>query len=58
MAPEVVSAPANAGVRTTMCMIKRVGLNVAADALMTLAYVAVNAGLVIVCADDPAMFSR
>ncbi|MCP4694590.1 MAG: indolepyruvate ferredoxin oxidoreductase subunit alpha, partial [Desulfobacterales bacterium] len=45
-----------AGVRT-MCMMKHVGLNVAADALMTLAYVGVNAGLGILCADDPAMFS-
>ncbi|MCP4694294.1 MAG: indolepyruvate ferredoxin oxidoreductase subunit alpha, partial [Desulfobacterales bacterium] len=56
VALEVASASANAGVRT-MCMMKHVGLNVAADALMTLAYVGVNAGLVILCADDPAMFS-
>jgi len=32
-------------------------MNVAADALMTLAYVGVKGGLVIVCADDPYMFS-
>jgi indolepyruvate ferredoxin oxidoreductase alpha subunit len=32
-------------------------MNVAADALMTLAYVGVKAGLVIISADDPFMFS-
>jgi len=36
---------------------KHVGLNVAADALMTLAYVGVKGGMVILTADDPAMFS-
>jgi indolepyruvate ferredoxin oxidoreductase alpha subunit len=36
---------------------KHVGMNVAADALMTLAYVGVKAGLVILTADDPYMFS-
>ncbi len=38
-------------------MMKHVGLNVAADPLMTLAYVGVTAGMVILSADDPAMFS-
>lgn len=56
VALEVVGASANCGVRS-MCMMKHVGLNVAADALMTLAYVGVKAGLVVLVADDPFMFS-
>ncbi|MFO7964098.1 MAG: indolepyruvate ferredoxin oxidoreductase subunit alpha [Desulfobacterales bacterium] len=56
VALEVAAAAANSGVRS-MCIMKHVGLNVAADALMTLAYLGVKAGLVIVCADDPFMFS-
>ncbi len=36
---------------------KHVGLNVAADPLMTLSYLGVNGGLVIVSADDPGMHS-
>ncbi len=56
VALEVAAASANAGVRT-MCMMKHVGLNVAADPLMTLAYVGVKGGLVILTADDPFMFS-
>ena len=56
VALEVASAAANSGVRT-FCMMKHVGLNVAADPLMTLAYVGVKAGLVILTADDPFMFS-
>lgn len=36
---------------------KHVGVNVAADMLMTLAYVGVRGGLVLVSADDPSMFS-
>lgn len=56
VAMEVAAAAANSGVRS-MCIMKHVGLNVAADALMTLAYVGVKGGLVIVVADDPAMFS-
>jgi len=40
-----------------MCSMKHVGLNVAADALMTLAYVGVKGGLVVVSADDPSMHS-
>ena len=53
---EVAAAAANSGLRT-FCMMKHVGLNVAADPLMTLAYVGVTAGMVILSADDPAMFS-
>ncbi len=53
---EVAAAAANSGVRS-MCVMKHVGLNVAADVLMTLAYVGVKAGMVILTADDPFMFS-
>ena len=56
VAMEVAAAAANCGVRS-MCVMKHVGLNVAADALMTLAYVGVKAGMVILTADDPHMFS-
>lgn len=56
VALEVASAAANSGVRT-FCMMKHVGLNVAADPLMTLAYVGVKAGMVVLTADDPFMFS-
>lgn len=53
---EVAAAAANSGIRS-FCMMKHVGLNVAADVLMTLAYVGVTGGLVILTADDPYMFS-
>ncbi|MBA4369310.1 MAG: indolepyruvate ferredoxin oxidoreductase subunit alpha, partial [Desulfobacterium sp.] len=53
---EVAAAAANSGVRS-MCIMKHVGMNVAADTLMTLAYVGTKAGLVILTADDPFMFS-
>ncbi len=53
---EVAAAAANTGVRA-MCVMKHVGMNVAADALITLAYVGVRGGLVILVADDPFMFS-
>jgi indolepyruvate ferredoxin oxidoreductase alpha subunit len=56
VALEVAAGAANAGLRT-ICMMKHVGLNVAADPLMTLAYVGVKGGLVIITADDPFMFS-
>ena len=56
VAMEVAAAAANSGVRS-MCVMKHVGVNVAADALMTLAYVGVKAGMVILSADDPFMFS-
>ena len=56
VALEVAAAAANAGVRS-LCIMKHVGVNVAADVLMTLAYVGVKAGLVIMTADDPFMFS-
>lgn len=56
VALEVAAAAANCGLRT-LCMMKHVGLNVAADPLMTLAYVGITGSLVILTADDPAMFS-
>ncbi len=56
VALEVAAAAAACGVRS-MAVMKHVGLNVAADALMTLAYVGVKAGMVVLTADDPFMFS-
>lgn len=56
VALEVAAAAANSGLRT-FCMMKHVGLNVAADPLMTLAYVGVTGGMVVLTADDPFMFS-
>lgn len=56
VALEVAAATANSGMRS-MCVMKHVGMNVAADALMTLAYVGVKGGLVVLTADDPYMFS-
>jgi len=56
VALEIASSAAVCGLRSIAVM-KHVGMNVAADALMTLAYVGVRGGLVIVCADDPYMFS-
>jgi len=41
----------------SMCGMKHVGLNVAADPLFTISYTGVNAGMVIVVADDPGMHS-
>lgn len=56
VAMETAAAAAVSGLRT-MCSMKHVGLNVASDALMTLAYVGVKGGMVIVSADDPSMHS-
>jgi indolepyruvate ferredoxin oxidoreductase, alpha subunit len=53
---EVAAGAAMCGLRTMVTM-KHVGVNVAADALMTLAYTGVNGALVLVAADDPFMFS-
>ena len=53
---EVSGAAAICGVRS-MCSMKHVGLNVAADAFVTLAYVGVKGGMVIVVADDPYLHS-
>jgi len=56
VAVEVAAGAANSGVRTLTAM-KHVGLNVAADAVMTLAYIGVKGGYVIVTADDPGCYS-
>lgn len=56
VALEVAIGACFSGVRS-MCCMKHVGLNVAADPLFTLSYTGVNAGLVIVVADDPGMHS-
>jgi indolepyruvate ferredoxin oxidoreductase alpha subunit len=56
VAVEVAGGAANCGVRVLAAM-KHVGLNVAADAIMTLAYTGVRGGLVIVAADDPECYS-
>ncbi|MEK6795259.1 MAG: thiamine pyrophosphate-dependent enzyme [Spirochaetota bacterium] len=53
---ETAYGAAVGGVRSLTAM-KHVGLNVAADPLLTSAYTGVNAGFVIVVADDPGMFS-
>lgn len=53
---EMAGAAAISGIRS-LCSMKHVGLNVAADAFMTLAYVGVKAGMVIVVADDPSLHS-
>ena len=56
VALEVGLGAAIGGARTLVTM-KHVGVNVAADPLFTLAYTGVNAGLVLVSADDPGMHS-
>ncbi|WP_406677121.1 indolepyruvate ferredoxin oxidoreductase subunit alpha [Moorella sp. ACPs] len=56
VALEVAIGAAIGGARSLAAM-KHVGVNVAADPLMTLAYTGVNAGLVLVSADDPGLFS-
>lgn len=56
VAMEVAFGAAVAGARS-FCAMKHVGLNVAADPLFTSSYTGVNAGLVVVVADDPGMHS-
>jgi indolepyruvate ferredoxin oxidoreductase alpha subunit len=56
VAMEVAGAAAVANARSLVIM-KHVGLNVASDAFMTLNYIGVRAGLVIVSADDPGCWS-
>lgn len=56
IAMEVSAAAASAGVRSFVFM-KHVGLNVAADPMMTLAYSGVRAGMLILTADDPSAHS-
>ncbi|MBE6805750.1 MAG: indolepyruvate ferredoxin oxidoreductase subunit alpha [Ruminococcaceae bacterium] len=52
-----VAFGASLGGKRSVCCMKHVGLNVAADPLFTMSYTGVNAGLVICVADDPAMHS-
>lgn len=56
VATEVALGASIAGVRS-MCAMKHVGLNVAADPLYTAAYTGVKGGMVLVVADDPGMYS-
>ena len=56
VALEIAFGASYAGKRAIVSM-KHVGLNVAADPLFTISYTGVNAGLVIVTADDPGVFS-
>ncbi len=53
---EVAAGASYSGARTLVTM-KQVGLNVASDPLMSLAYVGVEGGMVIVSADDPGPIS-
>ncbi|MCI0494267.1 indolepyruvate ferredoxin oxidoreductase subunit alpha [candidate division KSB1 bacterium] len=56
VALEVAAGAALGGARSLAAM-KHVGLNVAADPLFSMSYQGVNAGIVIVSADDPSMHS-
>lgn len=56
VAMEAAAGAAIAGARSMVTM-KLVGLNVAADPMMTLSYIGVVGGMVIVVADDPGMNS-
>jgi len=56
VALEVAAGAAISGVRS-ICTMKHVGMNVASDALMTMAYLGVNGGMVVINADDPFLFS-
>lgn len=56
VAAEVAYGAAISGVRS-LCAMKHVGVNVAADPLFTAAYNGVAGGFVIITADDPSMHS-
>jgi TPP-dependent indolepyruvate ferredoxin oxidoreductase alpha subunit len=56
VAAEVAAGASMTGVRAIVSM-KHVGLNVAADAAMTLAYTGVEGGMVFAVCDDPALHS-
>jgi len=43
--------------KRAICSMKHVGLNVASDALMTIAYLGIKGGLVLAVADDPGAYS-
>jgi len=53
---EAAAGASLAGARTMVTM-KQVGLNVASDPLMSLAYIGVKGGMIVVCADDPGPIS-
>ncbi len=53
---EVAAGAAYAGARSLVTM-KQVGLNVASDPLMSLAYIGVKGGMVVMVADDPGPIS-
>lgn len=55
-AMEVAAGAAYAGARVMVTM-KQVGLNVASDPLMSLSYIGIKGGMVIVAADDPGPIS-
>ena len=56
VAAEVAYGASIAGVRS-LCAMKHVGVNVAADPIFTAAYNGVSGGFVIISADDPSMHS-
>jgi indolepyruvate ferredoxin oxidoreductase, alpha subunit len=56
VALEVALGAALAGVRS-ICTMKHVGLNVAADPLFSSAYIGVRGGMIVVTADDPGLHS-
>lgn len=56
VAMEVAAGAAYAGSRSLVTM-KQVGLNVASDPLMSLSYIGVKGGMVVLVADDPGPFS-
>jgi indolepyruvate ferredoxin oxidoreductase alpha subunit len=56
VALEAAMGASIAGARAIVCM-KHVGVNVAADPLMTLSYTGVRGGVVLVTADDPELYS-
>ena len=56
VALEVAAAASVSGIRSFTFM-KHVGLNVASDSFMSIPYTSVEAGMVILSADDPSMFS-
>ncbi len=56
VAIEVAAGAAYAGAKTMVTM-KQVGLNVASDPVMSLAYIGIKGAMVIVCADDPGPIS-
>ena len=56
IAMEIVASASACGLRS-ITSLKHVGLNVASDPFMTLAYIGVRGGLVVVSADDPSCHS-